>query len=77
MNFLHLERRKVKGDLSVVYNCVVREYNGNANRHRNTEQNKTWQRPSCRMGNSDYMLRKVIKHWIRWHKEVVQSLSFN
>lgn len=82
MDFLNLENRKVKGHLTVVYNCLVREYNVDENRHRNTEQNKKWQRPSCRVGNSDYTLedtfiRKVIKHWVRWHEEVVKSLCLN
>lgn len=38
MYFLNLENRKVKGELAVVYKCLVRQYNVDENRCRNTEQ---------------------------------------
>lgn len=40
MGFLSLENRKVKEDITVVYNCLVQVHNVGENRHRNTEWNK-------------------------------------
>lgn len=81
LDFLNLENRKLKGDLTVFYNYLIREYKVNeTSLLRNAEHNNRWQRMSCSMGKSDYILGetfigKVIKHWRGWHEDIAQSPS--
>lgn len=60
MDFLNLENKKVKGDLTVS-NCLVRAYNVDENRHRNTEQNKKMSKAELQDGKFCLYITKSNK----------------